>query len=37
MATARLTLDPRRTIGAINRRGFGSFVEHLGRSLYDGI
>lgn len=37
MATARLTLDPRRTIGAINRRMFGSFVEHLGRSVYDGI
>ena len=37
MATARLTLDPRRMIGAINGRMFGSFVGHLGRSVYDGI
>lgn len=37
MATARLILDPRRTIGATNRRMFGSFVEHLGRCVYDGI
>jgi alpha-L-arabinofuranosidase len=37
VATARLTLDPRRRIGPINRRMFGSFVEHLGRCVYDGI
>jgi len=37
MATARLTLDPRRPIAPINRRLFGSFVEHLGRCVYDGI
>jgi alpha-N-arabinofuranosidase len=35
--TARLTLDPHFTVGAINRRLFGSFVEHLGRCVYDGI
>ncbi|MBL0746426.1 arabinosylfuranosidase ArfA [Nocardioides baculatus] len=34
---ARLTLDPDATIGAIDRRLFGSFVEHLGRGIYDGI
>ena len=37
MPTARLTLDPRATVGAIDRRLFGSFVEHLGRCVYDGI
>ena len=37
MVTARLTLDPHFTVGAINRRLFGSFVEHLGRCVYDGI
>jgi alpha-N-arabinofuranosidase len=37
VATARLTLDPQRTIGTVNRRVFGSFVEHLGRCVYDGI
>ena len=37
MPTAHLTLDPRATVGAVNRRLFGSFVEHLGRSVYDGI
>ncbi|SDP46487.1 alpha-N-arabinofuranosidase [Nakamurella panacisegetis] len=37
MATARLTIDPRFTVGPVNRRLFGSFVEHLGRCVYDGI
>ncbi|MDO7882727.1 alpha-N-arabinofuranosidase [Salinibacterium soli] len=37
MSTARLTVDPASTIGAIRRRLFGGFVEHLGRHIYDGI
>lgn len=37
MTTARLTLDPRFPIGAVRRRLFGGFVEHLGRHIYDGI
>ncbi|MHB1011170.1 MAG: arabinosylfuranosidase ArfA [Propionibacteriaceae bacterium] len=37
MPVARLTLDPAFTVGAVNRRLFGSFVEHLGRCVYDGI
>jgi alpha-N-arabinofuranosidase len=37
MATARLLFDTRLPIGAVNRRLFGSFVEHLGRAVYDGI
>ncbi|MCZ2819687.1 alpha-N-arabinofuranosidase [Modestobacter sp. VKM Ac-2977] len=37
MPTAQLTLDPRFTIGAVHRRVFGSFVEHLGRCVYDGL
>ena len=37
MPTADLTLDPHFTVGTVNRRLFGSFVEHLGRCVYDGI
>src|SRR6478752_1502930 len=37
MRNAHLTIDPHFTVGAINRRLFGSFVEHLGRCVYDGI
>ena len=37
MPAARLTIDPAFTVGAVNRRLFGSFVEHLGRCVYDGI
>ncbi|MGH3392538.1 MAG: alpha-N-arabinofuranosidase [Actinomadura sp.] len=35
--SAELTLDPAFTIGEIDRRLFGSFVEHLGRCVYTGI
>jgi alpha-L-arabinofuranosidase len=37
MVTARLTLDPYFTVGPVNPRLFGSFVEHLGRCVYDGL
>jgi alpha-N-arabinofuranosidase len=37
MPHAHLTIDPHFTVGAINRRLFGGFVEHLGRHVYDGI
>jgi alpha-L-arabinofuranosidase len=37
MPSARITLDPAFTVGAVDRRLFGSFVEHLGRCVYDGI
>ena len=37
MLHASLTIDPSKVIGPINRRLFGSFVEHLGRSVYDGL
>ncbi|HET6302638.1 alpha-N-arabinofuranosidase [Microbacterium sp.] len=37
MIRAHLTIDPHFTVGRINRRLFGSFVEHLGRCVYDGI
>jgi len=37
MVSARLTIDPHFSVGPINRRIFGSFVEHLGRCVYDGI
>jgi alpha-N-arabinofuranosidase len=37
MLKARLTIDPRVEVGAIDRRLFGGFVEHLGRHVYDGI
>jgi len=37
VTTAQLTIDPAARIGAIDRRIFGGFVEHLGRHIYDGI
>ncbi|MFS0735099.1 alpha-N-arabinofuranosidase [Microbacterium sp. 1P10UB] len=37
MLHSRLTIDPAAAIGPIDRRLFGSFVEHLGRCVYDGI
>ena len=37
MISAHLTLDPHFVVAPINRRVFGSFVEHLGRCVYDGI
>ena len=37
MPSAQLTVDPHFVVGAVNRRLFGSFVEHLGRCVYDGI
>ncbi|MFC9290414.1 alpha-N-arabinofuranosidase, partial [Streptomyces sp. NPDC057052] len=37
MRTARFTLDPAFTVGRVNPRIFGSFVEHLGRCVYTGI
>jgi alpha-N-arabinofuranosidase len=33
----RFTLDPAFTVGSVDRRLFGSFVEHMGRSVYSGI
>jgi alpha-N-arabinofuranosidase len=37
MPSARIVLDPASAVGPLNRRLFGSFVEHLGRCVYDGI
>ena len=37
MISAQLTIDPHAVVGPVNRRLFGSFVEHLGRCVYDGI
>jgi alpha-L-arabinofuranosidase len=37
MPSARIVLDPAAAVGPLNRRLFGSFVEHLGRCVYDGI
>ncbi|MFF5426712.1 MULTISPECIES: alpha-N-arabinofuranosidase [unclassified Streptomyces] len=34
---ARFTLDPAFTVGEVNPRLFGSFVEHLGRCVYTGV
>ncbi|WP_199547838.1 alpha-N-arabinofuranosidase [Streptomyces sp. N35] len=34
---ARLTLDPAFTVGRVDPRLYGSFVEHLGRCVYTGI
>jgi alpha-N-arabinofuranosidase len=37
MNPASLVLDPRFTLADIDRRLFGSFVEHMGRCVYTGI
>lgn len=34
---SRIYIDSRRTIGALDRNLFGSFLEHLGRAIYEGI
>src|SRR5271169_3305105 len=33
----RVYVDSRRTIAPIDRNLFGSFLEHLGRAIYEGI
>jgi alpha-N-arabinofuranosidase len=35
--TARIFIDTRRTIAPLDRNLFGSFLEHLGRAIYEGI
>src|SRR5919106_4234526 len=37
MSVAQVTLDPAFTIAPVDRRLFGSFVEHMGRCVYTGI
>jgi alpha-N-arabinofuranosidase len=37
MLQAHATLDPGKAIGPVDRRLFGSFVEHMGRCVYGGI
>ena len=34
---ARIYVDSRRTIAPLDRNLFGSFLEHLGRAIYEGI
>ncbi|MGC1906375.1 MAG: alpha-N-arabinofuranosidase [Candidatus Acidiferrum sp.] len=34
---ARVYIDTRRTVSPIDRNLFGSFLEHLGRAIYEGI
>src|ERR1700756_5581115 len=34
---AHAFVDPRRTISSLDRNIFGSFLEHLGRAIYEGI
>src|SRR5581483_7656469 len=35
--TARIFVDTRRSIAPLDRNLFGSFLEHLGRAIYQGI
>ena len=37
MATTHLLIRPDAVVGSVDRRLFGSFVEHLGRCVYSGI
>jgi len=34
---ARIKLDLDRTVGEVDRRIFGGFIEHLGRCIYGGV
>jgi alpha-L-arabinofuranosidase len=36
-SVARVYVDSRRTLGSIDHNLFGSFLEHLGRAIYEGI
>jgi alpha-L-arabinofuranosidase len=36
-SSTRVYIDSRRTISPLDRNIFGSFLEHLGRAIYDGI
>ena len=37
MGVASVRLDPAFAVGPLNRRIFGTFVEHMGRCVYTGI
>src|SRR3954452_17417093 len=37
MTQVRIVVDPDFAIGPVDRRLFGSFVEHMGRCVYTGI
>ncbi|HET8960863.1 alpha-N-arabinofuranosidase [Nocardioides sp.] len=37
MQDGKLSIDPAFTVAPVNRRTFGSFVEHMGRCVYGGI
>ncbi|MBN9325591.1 MAG: alpha-L-arabinofuranosidase [Cellulomonas sp. 73-145] len=37
MSMARIVVDPQFTVAPVDRRLFGSFVEHMGRCVYTGI
>ena len=37
MKPARFTIDPAFVVGPVDRRLFGTFVEHLGRCVYTGV
>ena len=34
---AKITVNKNNTVGQIDRRIYGSFIEHLGRAVYNGI
>jgi alpha-N-arabinofuranosidase len=36
-SVARIYIDSRRAIGSVDHNLFGSFLEHLGRAIYEGI
>ena len=36
-AAVRIYVDSRRTVGPLDRNLFGSFLEHLGRAIYEGV
>jgi alpha-N-arabinofuranosidase len=37
MKKAKLTIDKSSRLSAVDKRIYGSFIEHLGRAVYGGI
>lgn len=37
MKKAKIVIDPAYEVGDVDKRLYGSFIEHLGRAVYDGI
>ena len=37
MKNGTISIDPEFVVAPVNRRVFGSFIEHMGRCIYGGV